>query len=57
VNETDAQLERRRNREQWYALVYHLLSLGYSVRNIDGANTLFTPDGNPVMTLPDDFKA
>jgi hypothetical protein len=56
MDEIDAQLDRRRNREQWYALVHHLLAAGYSVSKVEGVNTLFSPQGKPIMTLPDSFQ-
>jgi hypothetical protein len=43
MTETHAQLDRRRNREQWYVLVDHLLACGYTLARVDGMDTLLSP--------------
>ncbi|HEY0566132.1 MAG TPA: hypothetical protein VGC88_11145 [Terriglobales bacterium] len=57
MTESDVQVDRRRNREQWYALVHHLLQYGYAVKEVDGAIVLHSPEGVPLVKLPDEFPA
>ena len=57
MRESDAQLDRRRNREQWYALIRHLLEHGYTIADLGGVYTLHSPEGQPLMNLPDGFPS
>jgi hypothetical protein len=55
MTETHAQVDRRRNREQWYVLVDHLLDCGYTISQTDGVDTLVSPTGVRVMSLPNGY--
>jgi hypothetical protein len=55
MTESELQVDRRRNREQWYSLVHHLLECGYAVLELDGVSVLCSPEGVPLVQLPDGY--
>jgi hypothetical protein len=57
MSDAEVQLDRWRNRQQWFAVVKHLLCCGFTIAESGGSPALRSPEGELVLALPAEFFA